>query len=224
MYKSKVRTTKEKIVIILSVAAGILYSSWPLGYVLNPKVARTSLASGLEAPHQPYNWVFVGADVTSSLLAIAACVLLWHTYQKAARRKPILAGLLCTILFAIGTMMAALLPEHCVPNLMVCPSPLQDRFLLVHGAFSILGSVGLFVALVIWWFQKRTDALLLTMLVAYIIFGTISLMQAIVPAGRGNWSQDYYMTLCSVLLMCLPACLAVIAPGRKLQVVPNRVR
>ncbi len=216
------RTVKEKSITILSISAGILYCSWPLGYVLNPKVARTSLASGLEATHQPYNWVFVGADVASSLLAIAACILLWHTYRRVARKRPILVGLFCTILFAIGTMMAALLPEHCVPNLMVCPDPLQDRFLLIHGVFSILGSVGLFIALVIWWFQKRTNSLLLTMLVAYSIFGAISLMQAVVPAGRGNWSQDYYMTLCGILLMCLPTCVAVIAPSRKLQVAPKR--
>ncbi|HSX07143.1 MAG TPA: DUF998 domain-containing protein [Candidatus Saccharimonadia bacterium] len=212
------RTAKEKLTTILSLFAGITYSSWPLGYVLNPKVARSSLASGLEAPGQPYNWVFIGADVVSSVLVIAACVLLWQSYRKVRMRKPILVGLFCTTLFGIGTILAAVLPEHCVPNLMVCPSFTQDHFLLVHGASSIVASLALFIALLILWYQKRTSSLLLGLLVAYVIFGAISLMQALVPSGRGNWSQDYYMTLCSVLLISLPACVAVIAPSKKLQV------
>jgi uncharacterized membrane protein len=215
------RASKEKLAKVLSLAAGIMYSSWPLGYALNPKVAHTSLASGLEAVHQPYNWVFIAADVTSGILAIATCLLLWSMYKDTKTRKPLITGLVCVVLFAIGTAMAALLPEHCVPNLMVCPSFTQDHFLLVHGAFSLVGSLGLTVALVLWWFQKRRNVLLVALLTAYIIFGAISLIQTFVPASHGNWSQDYYMTLCSVALMCLPACVAIIAPGNKLQLIRN---
>lgn len=217
------RTSKEKLIKILCISAGITYSSWPLGYLLNPRVAKSSLASGLEAVNQPYNWLFVAADVISSVLTIVACLLLWQSYRNAKIRRPILAGLVCAILFALGTAMAALLPEHCVPNLMVCPSFTQDHFLLVHGAASLLGSVGLFIALVIWWLQKRTNVLLLVLLVAYIVFGAISLVQAVLPAGRGNWSQDYYMTLCSILLMSLPACVAVLSPSKKLQTVSRHM-
>jgi len=206
---------KEKLILPLSVVAGVLYSSWPLGYLLNAKVARTSLASGLEAPGQPYNWVFVGADVASSVLAAAVCILLWRQYKNAHAKGPIKFALWCTVVFGIGTSLAALLPEHCVPNLMVCPSFTQDHFLLVHGAASIVASLALFAALVRIWYQKRRNSLLLTLLAAYIVFGTVSLLQAIVPSIRGNWSQDYYMTLCSILLMCLPACIATVASTAK---------
>jgi len=205
---------------VLCVLAGVTYSSWPLGYLLNPKVARTSLASGLEAPHQPYNWVFVGADVVSGLLAIGACILLWRTYHNTQTRRPIIIGLVCTILFGIGTALAALLPEHCVPNLMVCPSFTQDHFLLVHGAASIVASLALFIALVVLWYQRYRNVLLLSLLIAYVVFGAISLMQAMVPSGRGNWSQDYYMTLCSIFLACLPACLAIATQAQKLRIAP----
>jgi hypothetical protein len=196
---------KPKRIYILSAAAGILYSSWPLGYVLNHKVATTSLASGLEAVHQPYNWVFVGADIASSIAIIAVCILVWRAHKGIKLRRPALLGLLCTILFGVGTIIDALLPERCVPNLMVCPSFTQDHTLLIHGIFSILASVALFVALVAAWFQKRRDAWLVALLAGYIIFGAISLLEAVVPGNHGNWSQDYYMALCSVWLVCVPA-------------------
>lgn len=54
------------------VVAGLLYSSWPLGYWLNPQ-ADHGLASNLEALHQPYNWLFILIDISSGVLTFIAC-------------------------------------------------------------------------------------------------------------------------------------------------------
>jgi hypothetical protein len=209
-------SNREKLLYILVFAAALLYNSWPLGYVLNPQVARSSLASGLEAVNQPYNWVFVLADTVSSLLIILACSMLWTQYKHRAN-KVIAVGLLCTVLFALGTIVDALVPEHCVPNLMVCPSFTQDHYLLLHGIFSILASVCLFFTLFVSWLQERKNPLLAVFLAGYVTFGMMSLLQAVLPQEKGNWSQDYYITLCSAWLLFLPYTMRILAStGQKL--------
>ncbi len=206
--------TKQKAVKVLCLAAALLYSSWPLGYLLNPEVAHASLASGLEAVNQPYNWVFVLADVASSLFVIIACVLLWKAYKHSHTRRIIALGLSCTAYFAIGTIVDALLPEHCVPNLMVCPNFTQDHYLLFHGVFSILASLFLFFALFVSWLSERKNIVLIALLAGYVVFGALSLVQALAPSTKGNWSQDYYITLCSIWLLLLPYTVAFMARSR----------
>lgn len=189
---------------ILSILAGLLYNTWPLGYWLNPAVEQNSLASGLEAVHQPYNWVFVTTDISTSVLIAIMCFWLWQTYRQSLLRRPVRLALAAAGLFALGTTVDALLPERCVPNLMHCPSFTQDHTLLLHGIFSIAASIFLFVALGIVWIYNRKNMLLNFLLIGYAAFGVISLIQAILPGDNGNWSQDYYITLCSLVLICFP--------------------
>jgi heme A synthase len=189
---------------VLGIAAGLLYISWPLGYWLNPSVSKNSLASGLEAVGQPYNWLFVMADVVSSLLVIALCWALWSALKRRQSIKPIPVALMSVALFGIGTIVDALLPEHCVPNLEQCPSFTQNHALLIHGVFSILASVFLFVSLCVMWYYQRQSVILNSLLLGYVLFGLVSLIEAVAPGNEGNWSQHYYITLCGVWLMFIP--------------------
>ncbi|HVS58787.1 MAG TPA: DUF998 domain-containing protein [Candidatus Saccharimonadales bacterium] len=188
----------------LGILAGLLYNSWPFGFWLNPAVEQNSLASGLEAVHQPYNWVFIATDISSSVIVAIMCLWLWRAYRHGRLRTPVRLALMAMGLFAAGTIVDALMPEHCVPNLMRCPSFTQDHILLLHGIFSIAASVFLFIALFIVWLYNRKAILLNALLVGYMVFGVISLIQAILPGDNGNWSQDYYITLCSLVLVCFP--------------------
>ncbi|MEI9914457.1 MAG: DUF998 domain-containing protein [Candidatus Saccharibacteria bacterium] len=199
----------------ISLLSGILYNSWPLGYWLNNRVARVSLASGLEAVHQPYNWLFITTDIISSVLIVIVCGFLWKLYKDSKSSTHILMVLVCVVLFAIGTVVDALMPEHCVPNLMKCASFTQDHILLVHGLFSILASVFLFIALLILCWFRRKNMLLHILLAGYIVFGLISLAEAVAPGYGGNWSQYYYITLCSVFLVCLPYGVSLMAVTKK---------
>jgi len=189
---------------VLSVCAGVLYNSWPLGHWLNPAVSKNSLASGLEAIGQPYNWVFIGGDIISSLLAIILCWILWQRFGSSRAQRFIRISLGCIILFGAGTIVDALLPERCVPGVQTCTSFTQDHLLLYHGIFSIMASVFLFLSLLFLWLHQRKNILLNSLLVGYIAFGLISLFQAITPGKNGNWSQDYYITLCSIWLALIP--------------------
>lgn len=189
---------------LLGFLAGIFYVSWPLGYWLNPAVSKESLASGLEAVGQPYNWLFVAADVVSSLLIILLCWMLWRVLEHRRTVKAVPAALVLVALYGVGTIVDALIPEHCVPNLQQCPNFMHSNILLIHGLFSILASVFLFISLCVLWVHQKRSVLLNILLLGYILFGIISLMEAVVPGNNGNWSQHYYITLCGVWLMCIP--------------------
>src|SRR5215469_5111021 len=89
---------------LLGTIAGILYVSWPLGYWLNPAVSKESLASGLEAVGQPYSWLFVSADIVSSLLIIAVCWMLWLTFRRHQLVKAVPAALMLIAFYGIGTI------------------------------------------------------------------------------------------------------------------------
>jgi hypothetical protein len=196
---------------IFAVAAGIIYNSWPLGYWLNPTVARHSLASGLEANGQPYNWLFVGGDIVSSVLVIVCCWLLWRRFGRGRSAALVGVAVGCIALFGISTIVDALLPEYCVPGVQQCASFTQDHWLLVHGMFSILASVCLCLGLVLVWWRRRTSVLLNALLGAYVVFGLLSLVQAVAPVAAGNWSQDYYMALCGVWLAVAPFAICLVA-------------
>lgn len=195
---------KNTLIFIISIVASIFYCSWPIGYLLNSKVSKDSLASGLEAVSQPYNWLFIGSDIVSSLLACYVCYLLWKKIKSKAIDKYIIWSLISVSIFGVFTILDALIPEHCVPNFQVCPSFTQDHILLVHGFFSIIASLFLFFSLLIIWIKEIKHVLINIMLFGYIVFGAISLIEAIIPGDEGNWSQHYYITLCSAWLIIFP--------------------
>jgi hypothetical protein len=187
---------------ILASIAGLLYSSWPLGYILNPVVSRSGLASALEAVHQPYNWVFISGDVVSSLIMILICWLISLRLKGHGSRGFLVFVLTNIVIFAFGTIMDTLLPEHCLPENVSCPSWHVDHLLLAHGIFSILASLCLFFGLFVMWWENKT-VLFYLLMVGYMIFGLWSLVEALSPT-RGNFSQHYYITLCSVAMALVP--------------------
>lgn len=182
--------------------SGLIYNSWPLGYWLNPPVAKAGLASALEALHQPYSWLFIGGDVLSSLLIIVVCWLAWRRLSVKRPNKLLAAVLINIVIFGIGTIVDTLLPEHCLPETSTCPSWRHDHLLLAHGVFSILASFCLFLSLIFIWWRHRI-ALLNVLIVGYLLFGIFTLVEALTPAD-GNWSQHYYIVLCGVWLALIP--------------------
>ena len=188
---------------VLAALAGLVYNSWPLGYWLNLPVAKDGLASGLEALHQPYNWVFIAGDVVSGLLVILVCWLLWRRLSAVRSKRLLDIVLANVVVFGIGTIADTLLPMHCEPSLQHCPSFTVDYFLLFHGLLSIVAAFCLFVSLGLLWWYRRRSLLLGTLLFGYLLFSLFSLFE-ILGWIAGNWSQHYYLVLCGLWLAALP--------------------
>jgi hypothetical protein len=183
-----------------AVLAGIIYDSWPLGYVLNPAVAR-GLASDLEGLHQPYNWVFIGGDITSSLMMVAICVYLCFRLRKIERWLGLI--FINMGVFAFGTILDAGLPLRCESAVQQCPNFIHDPLLFVHGIFSILGSVGLFFVIFFIWRRLPKNWIVRSLLIGYGLFALFSLIDAI-DDSKSAASQHYYITLCSLCLAFTP--------------------
>ena len=189
----------------LTTLSGILYCSWPLGYILNPTVGRKGLGSELEALHQPYNWLFILLDAASGVMIAAAAYLIWRA-KRTKHSRWLLAVLINYAIFGIGTFVDALLPMKCVPSLTKCPGIGQDHILIVHGVASILAAFCLFISVVLVWYRHHNvgqNIIMSVMVGAWVLFGVMSLIFFFVP-GPGSLSQHYFITLCSVWVVILP--------------------
>jgi len=104
------KLSKEGLTILLSGLAGLIYNSWPLGFILDPVVARYNQASQLETIGHPYYQFFIACDVISSLLVILSAILILLRFTKKIELKLIAIGL---IAFGIFTITTSLLPAKC---------------------------------------------------------------------------------------------------------------
>jgi hypothetical protein len=191
---------------MIAAIAGILYNSWPLGYVLNPKVSAHGLASELAAVGQPYNWVFIFGDVISGVLIIIVTWLVWRSLREQLNTTWLKLVLASYALFGFFTAVDALLPLRCLPTIQTCPGVSQDHILLVHGIASITAATALFAtALTMWHVNKLRDRynIMNLVMLAWALFGLMSLFFFFVP-GPGYLAQHYFITICAAWMALLP--------------------
>jgi hypothetical protein len=132
--------------------AGIVFMSFPLAWLLNPRYANSALASHLGEPGQPYAWLFDALDVVSGLLSTVVLLECWRRLRSARHLQRLWAWVLgLTIASSIGTIAAALitLPAGYVEidsihGIHVTPQ------LVGHAAGSFVSSAGFVAAVVLW--------------------------------------------------------------------------
>jgi hypothetical protein len=190
----------------LSLLAAFLYSSWPLAFLLDPSVGRHSLASELEAPHRPYNWVFIAMDVLTGLILMG--VGIWQL-RKKAHRLPTLA-VWGYLLFGVLVAVAALTPLVCDPTAQQCGPLVHNYHEVIHGLASIASVVFLLFALMGVTFRAHQQhhtswgaALLTILLLGWLFFGVASLSTMRWHTHSGNEVQDFFITLCSLSVVAV---------------------
>jgi len=194
--------------------AGLLYSSWPLGYWLNPEANR-GLASDLEASHQPYSWVFISMDIACGILVGLASGKLLTIVRSSSNRKN-LFGLWVAVLgagvFGLFTAIDALLPLNCIEGTPHCVASLDNSYFVIHGIFSIGSVTGLTISIVAIWLLLllREDAVMSLVhltpamfLVVWLGFGALTLY--LVLHNRSSaLSQHIFIGFCCLWLIALP--------------------
>jgi Protein of unknown function (DUF998) len=189
----------------LAWAAAILYSSWPLGYVLNPVVGRHDLASQLEARHEPFNWVFIGMDIATGLAI--TIVGMWQ--MNAGGKRALLKWCaLSYVAFGALVALAAAMPLNCNPETRgACGPLLRNPVLLVHGLSSILSVLFLLfstIALGASVYQRRGRGpayrLFVATLAGWLAFG-IGYFVEVLAHNSSNLLQYYFITVCSVSIV-----------------------
>jgi len=195
--------------LLLTIMAGVIYNSWPLGYWLNPVVNR-GLASDLEATGQPYNWVFIAGDIISGLLICIATVWLLSKLRQT-RSTWMKIGLIGFGVFGALTAVDALLPLDCVSVVQRCGPVLENPIVILHGVASMGSIAGLTLSIVsVWWLLARDERTAAS--VRYLLHGTllvwcgfgIATLILIFLSRSSALSQHIFITLCSVWTALLP--------------------
>jgi hypothetical protein len=95
-----------------SLIAALAYCSWPLGYLFNSSLARSALASELEARGQPFSWLFILLDCLTGLATVMVAWLAWPTNDAPNARLQRLT-LVSYAAFGAATGVDALIPVGC---------------------------------------------------------------------------------------------------------------
>jgi len=191
-------------VVWLGVFAAILYSSWPLGFILNPHVARNALASQLEAPGQPYSWLFIALDILCGLALLAGGLLQWFKSKNLISR-------LCVIgymSFAILIIVAALVPFNCDSLSASCADVAHSPLIIIHGLASITSVIFLFVSIVLAVAQllykqvfRWFNTLPIFLLLCWCLTGFSALLLYKHHRADENIVQYVFITICSLSLI-----------------------
>lgn len=207
----------------LAIVAALAYFTWPLGYVLNPLISKHGLASELGAYGQPFNWLFIGADVASGLLALVAAVLLWQSLRTARKPAWVRGTIINFGLFGVFTAIDAALPLGCSPSVAACPGIQSDPFLLLHGIASVAAVVCLGLSAVsLMRSNKDQRKLLAAALVVCVslMLGSLSIVFFFVP-GPGALAQHFFITICSLWIAVLPFVLINVVTRKSLNPVSH---
>lgn len=197
------RLSELKTTIWLSFVAALFYSSWPLGFLLNPSVGHHDLASQLEAPHQPYNWLFIALDVLTGVSLVVIGVIQLHMRKNTVMAFAIFSYMLFGTLVAI----AAILPLGCDPTLGQCGPLIRTPRVIVHGASSIISVNMLLVSVLLLTkmvyegrSRKIIQGIFGLILGGWLVFGIGSLLE-MAHHIHSNFLQYYFITVCSLSII-----------------------
>lgn len=216
-----------------AIIAAFMYCSWPLAFFLNPSVGKHDLASQLEAPHQPYNWVFIAMDVLTGCALIIAGFLQYRANRHQPNRRSSIA-VWNYIAFGSMVAIAALVPLTCDPEQDACGSIWRNPHIIIHGFCSIASVICLLVGLIViahgHYMQRasrRHLVLLSSVLVLWLLFGIGSLVEMALHIS-GNLLQYFFITVCSisviVLVYYVERLAGVLARNTVLNPVPDSVK
>lgn len=195
------------VIVTLASLLAVLYCSWPLSFLLNPKVGSRQLASELEAPGQPFNWLFISLDVLSGLGLLILCIL---QYRAVAPKRRIKWSVVSYGIFGLLAAVAALVPLNCDPTTQQCGALIKDPLILIHGLASILSVVALFFGTVLvagtTYFHesaKRSWKWIAGILLScWVAFGAGAVVEMFL-AIKNNILQDFFITVCSLSVIMM---------------------
>jgi hypothetical protein len=181
----------EAIACLLGVLAGVLYNSWPLGFVLDRPALGGTYLSVLEMPGRPYADLFVGCDLAAGAMAVVAGVLL-------LRHPAVAAGL---VMFGIGNVLEASIPieTSCASSVAACGGA-AGQVLEPHSLASVLSVAGLVLAL----WSLRNHSRWMQAVVLSVAVTALFLLVSVLADRWVTVSQISFLVACGVALGAVP--------------------
>ncbi|MEO8104728.1 MAG: DUF998 domain-containing protein [Candidatus Saccharibacteria bacterium] len=195
--------------IVFASFAAILYSSWPLGNVLDP-IANRGLASNLGALGRPYNWLFMLLDIVSGAVVLAVALRLFE--RKQLRRQWLINwSIIGYGLFGVLTALDAVLPLDCVEVVQQCGALTHHPLIILHGLASLGSIASLTISIVGFWyllgFNRRISRLLRGFLLGVVLtwFGFGVTTGVLLLENRTSaLAQHLFIVICSLWIAALP--------------------
>lgn len=202
----KLKQTAKNPVVWIGLVGALVYSSWPLGFILNPAVSHHAFASQLEASNQPYNWLFILLDILCGIALLVGGVMQWNKKPRLAIKLSILGYMS----FAALVIVAAIAPYNC-NSLSVgsCQaSIIHSPLFIIHGLASIisvlflLGSMVLLIKLL---FEKHAYHWLnivgLFIVACWGLLGVCALVFGKHHPLDEMWVQYIFIAVCSLSII-----------------------
>ena len=196
------------------ILGGLFYSSWVLGFWLNPLVAHR-LASDLGASNQPFNWVFNSMDIASGLFIVTGSGKLIQIIQEGFRStspRLVSIAIYSAAIFGLLTALDAILPLNCLEGESQCLPPLRNPYFIIHGIISIGSIAALTTSIIAIWLviylinrsnQSVEHLLPAIFLVIWVGFGLFTL-HLILQNQSSGLAQHFFISFCSIWIIALP--------------------
>ena len=204
----------------IAVAGALAYSSWPLGFLVNPSLAGTALASSFEGRSQPFSWLFILLDCFAGLCTVIVCVRFLRS-RRGSRPpgKALVLALLGYAVFGVTSAVDAAVPLNCgASSARACAAQLWP--VTPDDLLTGIAVLGLFAAVAILAIQvtraRPPLAVPATVVIATTVWsamGLVVLLGGTSPAFTAT-VQYAFLTATSLLMLLVPAQATVVLRHR----------
>jgi len=201
----------QRFTLWIAAAGAVAYGSWPLGFLVNPSLAGTALASSFEGRSQPFSWLFILLDCFAGLCTgIVSARLLRTRHSSRSPGKVLILALAGYATFGVATAVDAIVPLRCgTSSAQACAAQMWP--LTPDDLLTAIAVLGLFVAVL---------AMLVACLFRTPFLGLVPATVVITVAGWGSVgvavlagstfspsaaaAQYAFLTLTSLLMLIVP--------------------
>lgn len=197
--------TASFLVPLLAAISSVVYSSWLLGYFVNPRVATWGTASELAVTGQPYYETFKYGDYLFCLIVVVISIV----SARYAKRLTNKVALFSYLLFGVCTGLSAWFSLRCAPAIQYCGEGVSQD-VIIHNLVGLIANFSLLFALLLTvqgakWSQGKR---LLVQEAAFVwgAIGLVSLMLGFMPdySALQAVSQRLFLSITACFVWLLP--------------------
>ncbi len=186
--------------------AGIIYNTWPLGYLVDRRLYSNGLASDLENPNLPFAWIFIVGDIITALILIGVGLYAYNFRPKLKLDHLWLAMVLGLMIFGFFTGFGAAAPDKCYHLGKVCIQAFHRR-ISIDALETSIAALGLMLAV----FSSAILSLglsIINALIAWVgLLGWLSLASIIffqeLAKVNAHYTQQIFLLLCGLVLISI---------------------
>lgn len=192
----------DQLITLLSSVAALSYSSWILGYVINPSVSLRGSASELAAEGQPLGLVFVFGDVIAASLIVTLVYVVKHNRLS---RLPGASGHFY-LLFGVFSALSALFSLTCSPISSECTALVYSYRFGLHYFLGVLATLSLLSSGIISAYRVKEKRFRLTLLVLIMIWLGLGVVGFAYSFGEMSaFLQRCFLCISAILIWLVPS-------------------